>query len=393
MKNKLKKFSLIIVIIAINLVSCSRPSAQDNGGDAPLESTSRLASLLGSSLDSPFPMVTAAREFRFPQDHGPHPEYRNEWWYVTGNLDADGGERFGYELTVFRFALAPTPIASTSAWRSEQIYMAHFALTDVTESQFYVDERLSRGTLGLAGASAEPFRVWLDDWQLSEREGAWSLEAKSAAVDLALTLRPLKPPVLNGSGGLSRKSELAGNASYYYSMTRLETRGRLQVGERVHAVDGLSWLDREWGSSALSADQQGWDWFALQLADHSELMFYQLRRRDGTLDINSAGTYVGPDGSSMALRHEDVEIDVLDYWDSPLGGRYPSRWDVRVPKLELSLRVEPVLAAQEMRTTVRYWEGAVDVVGRRADRRLAGRGYVELTGYATHRAAGDPAGR
>ncbi len=197
-----------------------------------------------------------------------------------------------------------------------------------------------------------------------------------------MSLDALKQPVLNGTDGLSQKSAEAGNASYYYSITRLATNGSLRIGDEEFEVSGLSWLDREWSTSALASDQQGWDWFALQLDDSSELMFYNLRKTDGSQDRHSSGTYTSTNGLAQHLQQDDVQVEVLDTWESDEGGRYPSRWRVLVPAQALELEVTPVMADQELFTTVRYWEGAVDVVGTRGGRPLEGRGYVELTGYA-----------
>ena len=342
---------------------------------------SQLAGLLGSDATG-FPKAMAPRTFRFPEDHGPHPEYRNEWWYLTGNLDDDNGRRFGFELTIFRFAL--TPRAVSSGWRSNQVYIAHFAVTDADGERFYVAERFSRGALGLAGAQAEPFRVWIDDWEIATAgtAGHWLLSARDDGFALDLELVAQKNPVFNGIDGLSQKSAEAGNASYYYSITRWQSEGALRIGDKTYAVSGLSWLDREWSSSALAADQQGWDWFALQLSDGSDLMFYNLRKTDGSQDIHSAGTWVTPDGRSRHLQADEVTIRVEDRWASPAGGTYPSRWEIEVPGERLSLAVVPVLDDQELFTTVRYWEGAVDISGTRNGAPLSGRGYVELTGYA-----------
>jgi predicted secreted hydrolase len=333
------------------------------------------------------------RKFAFPADHGPHPDFRNEWWYVTGNLDGDNGRRFGFELTIFRFLLAPQtaePSADVSAWRSNQVYIGHFALTDEKAGQFHVAQRFSRDSLGLAGATAEPFRVWLDNWSITGARSPdeyefglpWRLQARDVEFGLNLTLVPQTPPVLNGVNGLSQKSAEAGNASYYYSITRLQTEGTVRIGDDEFAVSGLSWLDREWGSSALSAEQEGWDWYALQLSDGSDLMFYNLRRRDGSQDDHSAGTLTLADGSTVHLSRDDLIVEVLDSWQSPHGGRYPIAWQIAVPDFELNLKIDPILDAQELITTVRYWEGAVDVSGVHGATPITGRGYVELTGYA-----------
>lgn len=348
---------------------------------------SELSDLLSADNSADFPKATAPRRFEFPRDHGPHPEFRNEWWYLTGNLDAADGRRFGFELTIFRFALTPRLVESASAWRSRQVYIAHFAVTDADGERFYVAERFSRGALGLAGARAKPFRVWIDDWQIAavaddtQREH-WRLQAADDEFALSLQLVAAKPPVLNGNNGLSQKSAEAGNASYYYSITRWQTQGRLRLGGDEFTVSGLSWLDREWSSSALASDQQGWDWFALQLSDDSELMFYNLRKTDGSQDTYSGGTWVAADGTSRHLERDQVSVTVTKEWASPEGGIYPAGWQIRIADLGLLLEVTPVLDDQELFTTVRYWEGAVDVTGTRGDERISGRGYVELTGYA-----------
>jgi predicted secreted hydrolase len=346
--------------------------------------TSQLADLLGSDADPAFARAIAPRAFVFPQDHGPHPEFRNEWWYVTGNLDNEDGERFGFELTIFRFALTPSVSASKSAWRTNQVYIAHLAVTDADNKRFYVAQRYSRGAAGLAGAQAKPFRVWIDDWEIAGKAetGTWHLIADDEDFGIDLELRALKPPVLNGIDGLSQKSADPSNASYYYSITRLQTEGSLRIGENDYTVSGLSWLDREWSTSALAADQVGWDWFALQLDDGSELMIYGLRLENGTRDPASAGTFVSANGVTTHLAYDDVEISVLEEWSSPEGGSYPSRWLLRVPRFGLELNVTPVISDQELFTTVRYWEGAVDVTGEHELRPVEGRGYVELTGYA-----------
>jgi predicted secreted hydrolase len=352
-----------------------------------------------------FALADRLRTFEFPRDHGPHPEFRHEWWYVTGNLDSEKGERFGFELTFFRVALAPlggsrasvagsatpnagspTPAAgaptlatgvSASAWHTRQVYLSHFAITDVTRGEFHFTEKLSRDALGLAGAQAEPFRVWIDDWELNTP----SLHAAGAGYDLTLSMEFLSPPVLNGDQGLSRKSSEPGAASYYYSIPRIPVRGKLTRAGVVSDVYGVAWLDREWGSGSLGAKEQGWDWFALQLGDGRSLMFYSLRNRDGTRESHSAGTWVDALGHSVPLSADQVVIDVLDHWKSPAGGQYPSRWHVQVPTKGLDVEVRPVLADQELRTNPRYWEGAVDVRSAHYTGNAVGRGYVELVGY------------
>ncbi len=332
-----------------------------------------------------FAQASRPRAFEFPRDHGPHPAFRHEWWYVTGHLDAPAGERFGFELTFFRYALAApgndAVTADASAWRTRQIYFAHFAVTDLQRRQFRFSERFAREALGIAGAQSAPARVWIEDWRLDLDGSSGVLRAASDHHRIQLDLRPLLDPVLNGERGLSRKS--AGAASYYYSVPRIAVRGQIaRAGEQPLDVTGLAWLDREWGSGALGPDQQGWDWFALQLEDGSALMFYALRGRDGNRDPNSAGTWIAADGRSRPLRNEEVKLDVLEYWDSPHGGTYPSAWRLRIPAIELDLAIRPLLPDQELLTRPRYWEGAVAIGGWRASGKIDGRGYVELVGYA-----------
>lgn len=328
------------------------------------------------------------RDFHFPEDHGPHPEYRTEWWYWTGNLETEDGRAFGYQFTLFRNALAPEATPRDSAWGASQVYMGHFAVTDVASGGFHASERFSRVALGLSGATEQPFKVWLEDWEAaSAGPSTWPmrLRARTDTVTLELLLEPGKPPVLQGDRGLSQKSAERGNASYYYSMTRMPSRGTVRVGGRTYAVKGHSWLDREWSTSALGADQVGWDWFSLQLSDGSELMYYQLRHRDGSADAFSTGLWVPPEGTGEAVHvgRDDMKLTVLDTWKSPRsGGEYPSRWRMQADSLGLDLTVTPRLADQELPVSVLYWEGTVGLEGTRAGQPVTGRGYVELTGYA-----------
>jgi len=346
-----------------------------------------------------FAQADMPRTFVFPRDHGPHPQFRQEWWYVTGNLDDGDGGRFGFELTFFRFALAPPPAATTvsggaeegsapparSAWRAREIYLAHFAIADVGAKRFHYAQKLSRGALGLAGSEGPPLRVWIDDWTLGAAgaaAGDWKLAAAQEGYALELELHPLTPPVLNGAAGLSLKSDVPGSASYYYSIPRVAVHGTLLRQGEPLAVQGLAWLDREWGSGGLGPNQAGWDWFALQLDDGTALMFYALRDRDGSRDPHSAGTWVESSGEARGLTSAAVDIDVTDHWSTRDGVRYPSGWRLRVPSLALDVTVHPALADQELKTSPRYFEGAVDVSGTREGRPLRGRGYVELVGYA-----------
>jgi predicted secreted hydrolase len=354
-------------------------------GPEPPPSTS-VASTLGDATNlEGYRRAYAPRPFVFPEDHGPHPDFRVEWWYATGNLVTENQRRFGYQLTLFRVALAPGAPATDSAWRTHQIYMGHFAVTDVKSGNHHGFERFSRAAAGLAGARAAPFRVWLEDWSFSG-EGddpfPMRLRAREDGVAIDLMLERAKPLVLQGNAGLSQKSAEPGNASYYYSYTRLPTRGTVRVGDAAFAVSGDSWLDREWSTSALGPMQSGWDWFALQLDDGRDLMYYRLRRKDGGVDPLSSGVLVAADGSTQRLSSQDVEAEPTGYWTSPESGdRYPAGWTLRLPAADLTLTVTPRIPNQEMRVTVRYWEGAVAVTGSDDGRPVSGQGYLEMTRY------------
>jgi predicted secreted hydrolase len=337
-------------------------------------------------LSAGYQRVTGPAELAFPGDRGPHPDYQTEWWYYTGNLVADGGQRFGYQLTFFRRALVPPAGRTTRepAWAADQVYMAHLALTDVADQRYWAFERFARGAAGLAGAQASPYHIWLEDWQVEEVEtGVTRVRAAQQDLALDLLLSDRKGPILQGDGGYSPKGPQPGNASYYYSLTRLETSGTVQVGEVTYSVSGLSWMDHEWSTSALAADQVGWDWFSIQLDDGGELMVFQLRKEDGSIDPFSSGTLIAGDGSVSHLNRDEFKVRVDDTWRSPhSGATYPARWTIVVPTGNLVLEIEPLLANQELAVSYTYWEGAVRVEGQRAGRAVQGHGYVELTGYA-----------
>ena len=328
------------------------------------------------------------RAFSFPEDHGPHPGFRTEWWYYTGNLETKSGRHFGYQFTLFRNALTPPDTAArprASSWATRQLYMGHFALTDVEGEAFYDFERFSRGGAGLAGAQADSFRVWLEDWSARGTSGAtfpMRLRARQENVAVDLTLRPSKPLVLQGERGLSQKGPGQGNASYYYSYTRLATRGTIRVDGEAYRVEGTSWMDREWSTSSLGEGQVGWDWFALQLSNGYDLMYYRLRNRDGSASRYTEGLLVGPNGEAERLSSEDVQLEVLDRWASPRGEAvYPVRWRLQVPDEGIRLEITPYLRNQELHGSVRYWEGAMQVEGRAGGEPVEGSGYLEMTGY------------
>ena len=350
--------------------------------------------------------------YLFPRDHGSHPAYQTEWWYYTGHLQAADGRKFGYQLTFFRRGLNRTeqtqegftPSQEPSRWRIHDLYLAHFALTDLAQGQFHYAEKISREGLGKAGADQDRLRVWIDRWsavspvrsegsakgsakESNAPDGAHHLTAATEDYGIELTLSPAKPPAIHGSQGVSRKGSKPEEASHYYSLTRLSTTGTLTVKGKRIPVTGQSWMDHEFGSGELSSDLVGWDWFSLQLATGDELMWYRLRREDGQADPASSGTWVGVNGQTMSLTTESIRLDELDRWTSPRSGaRYPSRWRLSSKDLDLVVDIDPLLNDQELitrrSTRVTYWEGAVRITGTLRGKPVAGQGYVELTGYA-----------
>lgn len=327
-------------------------------------------------------------QFRFPYDHGTHDDFQTEWWYYTGHLRADDGKTFGFQLTFFRRAAAHEASArNPSRWSIGHLYFAHFAITDEGGRRFHFAEKISRAGIGKAGAQTGRLGVWIDDWGVQADGNAHSLQAQAEGIALRLRLTPEKPPAIHGTDGISRKGAAPGESSHYYSLTRMRTDGTLTVGGTSFPVTGLSWMDHEFGSNQLGREQVGWDWFSLQLADSTELMVYQIRRRDGSVEPVSGGTWIRADGAVVPLSRDAIMIDVLDHWQSPQSGsRYPGRWRIRVPSVGLTVAVTPTISNQELSTRrstqVTYWEGSVTIIGEREGRPVSGLGYAELTGYA-----------
>jgi len=362
-------------------------------GDAPAPEVSaalRLGSVLGADDAAGYRRADAPRRFRFPADHGTHPDFRSEWWYLTVMLADAEGREFGVQFTLFRQALTP-PQARTGSgpWRLDEVYLGHLALTDVGGRRHREAERLSRPHPAQAGVRAEPFRAWVDGWTLTEvAADPWTLHLDAGTPDFAVDLRltAVKPVVLQGEAGLSRKGPA--QASYYYSLPRLAVTGALTVAGREHAVDGGAWFDREWSTSVLGDEQHGWDWFALQFDDGTELMAFQLRRRDGRRDPFDQGLRVAADGRAESLDADDFELEALASWRDDSGTAWPVRWRLTVGGRDLEIRA--LLDDQRMDTSIRYWEGLVGVYegdprgDRRGDQpegRRIGRGYLEMTGY------------
>ncbi|TNF50873.1 carotenoid 1,2-hydratase, partial [bacterium] len=321
-------------------------------------------------------------------DHGSHPEFKTEWWYFTGNVNEAGGRELGYQLTFFRTGIARQATVPENSWSVRDLYLAHLAVTDADGERFHWTERVSRAGPGLAGAEEDGLEVWLRDWRAVWREEGIILTARWDGIELDLTLVPGKAPVLHGLEGLSRKGPETGQASHYVSMTDLHTVGTIKVPGREQArVTGISWFDHEFGSNQMAAYQQGWDWFGLHLSDGTQIMIYLIRRNDGSLEPASSGTLIATDGSGVHLSLDEFEVQTTGTWESPQSGaRYPSGWNIRVPRTGLDVHVTPVIKEQELVTEatagITYWEGAVRLEGRSAGKKITGGGYAELTGYA-----------
>jgi len=325
-------------------------------------------------------------QFQFPRDHASHPEYKIEWWYYTGNVSAENGRQFGYQITFFRIGVDARP-ANPSRWAVRDLFMTHLAVTDIDERKYQFTERINRAGIGWAGASEEAYRVWNEDWEARlDESGCHKLRAVESGFGIDLELEPGKQPVIHGEQGISQKGPQPGNASHYYSLTRMPTRGALKIEGKEWRVAGLSWMDHEFGTSFLEREQIGWDWLSLQLEDGSDLMLFQLRHADGSRDSHSSGTLVEPSGRPTLITARDFEMEAGESWQSPQSGAaYPVSWKIKVPGKGLELTVKAALANQELRTEkstgVTYWEGAVIASGTLKGRPIWGRGYLEMTGY------------
>lgn len=352
------------------------------------------AALGGEPPGQGFLTVTGPCGFEFPRDHAPHPGFRTEWWYYTGNLKTEAGRRFGYQLTFFRYQLTPFGGSASwpdppSAWRTRQIYSAHAALSDLSARRHLQAERIGRNALGIAGwlQYGQDITLYHRGWSIVIFPDRHQLRAADEEFAFALELKPSKPPVFHGRDGYSRKGSTPERASCYYSFSRLETQGTVTLGGKNLAVQGESWMDHEYSTAPLEEGIVGWDWFSLQLSDRSEFMLYLLRREDGSLAEASSGSYIDSQGTKRHLESGYFSVEALDSWKSPRSGAvYPASWRIRIPLLGVDLLVKSNLADQEMHTAgttgVVYWEGSVSARGTKGGGPVEGVGYVELTGYA-----------
>ena len=370
-----------VLLISLLLVSACRPPE-------PSLASADVVGVLSRPVEDSFARALGPVEFSFPLDHGPHQEYATEWWYYTGNLTGEDGGEYGYQLTFFRSGLAPGEPDRPSDFAAQQLYMAHFAVTSGPARQHLSFDRFSRGAAGVAGASGSPqFGVWLDDWRAwqtgtGEMRLNASVEGEDGPVSIDLILTETRPPLLHGEDGYSRKGPEVGNANHYYSLARMDTTGQIVFGGSQVPVSGFSWMDHEFGTSALSEDAVGWDWFAVTLDNGVVLMFAEIRTRSGTAQGVFEGTLSFPDGRQLPIASNELELTPTGNWTSPdTGIVYPSGWRAVVAQHQIELTIEPLTEDQEMDVAFTYYEGATTVRGLMEGQAVTGRGYVELTGY------------
>ncbi|RYX80439.1 carotenoid 1,2-hydratase [bacterium] len=354
----------------------------------------------GWAAPKKYQLALPGYKFVFPRDHGSHPPYSTEWWYYTGHLKSKSGQEFGFQATWFRTAISPA-IQRQSKWATRDIYFAHFALTDVKGQRFYFTDKIGRGNLGLSGADANKSapRVHVGDWNLQFGSGNGNTQnirlsgvsdqsaTKKQKFGLQLGFRALKSPVPQGERGVSQKSAGVGRASHYYSFTRLDARGQVQLNGETFEVTGDSWFDHEFGSSQLDKEQTGWDWFSIQLDDGRELMLYRLRLTRNRVEPMSSGTLIERDGRTRHLKLADFRLTPLQSTTTASGARYPTSWKIEVPSIGLSLVSTAALADQELQplrsgVDLTYWEGLISLQGTARGKAIKGSGYLELTGYA-----------
>jgi predicted secreted hydrolase len=311
----------------------------------------------------PYREALPGYSYQFPRDHFEHQDFRTEWWYYTGNVTGPGGERYGFELVFFRQGENRDP-DNKSAWAVQDVYLAHAALTDAKGKRFWYQERLNRAGPGVAGASFDKRRIWNGNWQSAWDGETQTLDAITEHFKFHLQLKPEKPFVIQGENGVSQKGEGKGRASHYISYPLLAVSGKIDG----KPVTGRAWMDHEWFTEQLAPDQVGWDWFSIQLDNNTELMLFELRRKDGSIDPHSSGTYV--DAKAHHLRSQEFKLTPISYWQ-----KYPVQWRIQIPSLNLDITSKAVLEDQELRGPA-YWEGAVNYSGTHK-----GEGYIEMTGY------------
>jgi predicted secreted hydrolase len=350
----------LLLLMMLLLGGCDNPTPVEKG----------FAGLGGEA--SAFTPVVPGRVFSFPVDHGPHPGFRIEWWYVTANLKDDQGREFGVQWTLFRSALKAAP--EVAGWGNQTIWLGHAAVTSATTH--HAAERYARGGVGQAGVSVAPFNAWIDDWRFSSQAvdpmADLQLSAHDKNFGYQLRLVSSRPLVLQGDKGFSQKSE-QGQASYYYSQPFFQASGTLEIDGKTYTVSGPAWLDREWSSQPLTANQTGWDWFSLHLDNGEQVMLYRMRQTDGAPYLT--GTWIDAQGQTQLLRGDDIRLTPQD--TVKVAGRsMPVRWSIQIPGKHLDITTTALNPKAWMDLRIPYWEGPVRISGSEG-----GQGYLEMTGY------------
>jgi len=379
------QYKVLLFLILFTIFSCQQK--QEPTEDAIF------AEVLRADGNEQYTKAIEPREFTFPQDHLPHNDFKIEWWYVTGNLKTAEGREFGYQFTIFRNALTAEKKSNNmdnsekskiSDWQTNQMYFAHIGLTDIQSNKLYHYERFSREKQGLAGADSNSISIYVEDLKLQIIEGEQDEIRISAHTDdfsLNLSMLQQKPKVFHGINGLSAKGFTEGNASYYYSYTRLATKGNILINNQEFNVTGNSWMDREWSSSILEENQEGWDWFSLQFFDNTEIMYFRLRDKNDIANSFEKGTFISADEISKFIEKEEVRLLPLEFWKSDDNINYPIRWELNYLTTGKKYLISAVIPNQVMNLSVKYWEGAVRIYDINSPDKLIGVGYMELTGY------------
>lgn len=371
---------LLVTICVLLSISLAAEKKESKESKEPRDETARSSNV---AVNEGWQEAAAGYPYSFPRDHASHPSYKIEWWYYTGNLESKSGRRFGYQLTFFRVGVLLKPLVE-SRWAVRDLFMAHFAISDIERKRFYPFERINRAGVGWAGADTDNYRVWNEDWEVRLEGNDHLLRAGEDGFSIYLKLVPEKREVIHGRDGISQRGPSVSNASHYSSITRLSTTGKITVEGEEFEVKGTGWMDHEFGTSFLESKQKGWDWFSIQLQDGRELMLFQIRRADGSVDPRSSGTLIEKDGSATHIEFDDFTLAPVRSWTSEKsGGVYPVEWRIELPRYGLQLDARAAFTAQELRATestgVTYWEGSIEIEGAKGER---GRGYLEMTGYS-----------
>jgi predicted secreted hydrolase len=354
------RISLVVLVFLLLLGGCDQSAPEQKG----------FAGMGNQALA--FTPVVPGRVFSFPADHGAHEGFRIEWWYVTANLKDPQGNEFGVQWTLFRSALKP--VAEQAGWADQTIWLGHAAVTSSTVH--HAAERYARGGVGQAGVRLAPFEAWIDDWRFASqaqdplRDLQLSARDKDFAYQLQLTSR--RPLVLQGDKGFSQKSE-EGQASYYYSQPFFQASGTLQIDGQNYTVSGPAWLDREWSSQPLTANQTGWDWFSLHLDSGEHVMLYRMRQKDGAPYLT--GTWIAADGQTQILRSSQIQL-TPQTTAKVAGKSLPVKWSISIPDKHLDITLDALNRNAWMNLRIPYWEGPVRISGSHP-----GQGYLEMTGY------------